>query len=82
LNGKYSVKNENWFEIENNESGPHTRDPDPAAIFSTGNDKTKNFFTVRVCEKWTSLLAEVKCAKTVSRFKCDYRLRNDLYVPY
>jgi hypothetical protein len=37
-------------------------------------DRRKNFFAVRVCEKWNALPAEVKSARTVDKFKCAYRL--------
>jgi Reverse transcriptase (RNA-dependent DNA polymerase) len=76
LNNKCTVRAENWFEIDNSE-GPRTRSANNGIRIRppfARTDKRKNFFTVRVCEKWNSLPATVKSAKNIDRFKCAYRL--------
>jgi hypothetical protein len=77
VNGKCSIDGEKWFEMERPGNGPQTR------VTANGirirppfarTDRRRNFFTVRVCEKWNALPADIKCARTVDKFKCAYRL--------
>jgi hypothetical protein len=36
-------------------------------------DLRKNFFSVRVCEKWNNLPSDIKCSVNVKSFKRNYR---------
>jgi hypothetical protein len=36
-------------------------------------DLRKNFFSVRVCEKWNNLPSDIKCSGNVKSFKRNYR---------
>jgi ribonucleases P/MRP protein subunit RPP40 len=77
LNKKCTINGDHWFEIENVGSGPRTRAADTGIRIRppfARTDRRKNFFTVRVCDKWNNLPAEVKSAKNIAKFKCAYRL--------
>jgi hypothetical protein len=77
LSKKCDIDREKWFDIDNSDAGPITiantngiRIRPPFAR----TDRRKNFFNVRVCEKWNSLPANVKCAKNIGNFKRLYRI--------
>jgi hypothetical protein len=36
-------------------------------------DLRKNFFSVRVCEKWNNLPSDIKCSVNTKSFKRNYR---------
>jgi Reverse transcriptase (RNA-dependent DNA polymerase)/Endonuclease-reverse transcriptase len=77
LNGNCAVRREKWFEVENRGTGATTRAATNGTRIRTPiarTEKRRNFFSVRVCEKWNKLPAEAKNAKNVDKFKRAYRI--------
>jgi hypothetical protein len=77
LSNKCNIDREKWFDIDNLDAGPITRANTNGIRIRppfARTDKRKNFFTVRVCEKWNSLPAKLKCAKNIGNFKRLYRI--------
>jgi hypothetical protein len=77
LTKKCAVDGEKWFEIEDVGTGPNTRSAATGVRIRppfARTDARKNFFTVRVCDKWNNLPARVKCAKNIANFRSAYRL--------
>jgi hypothetical protein len=77
LTKKCAIDGEKWFEIEDVGSGPNTISAATGVRIRppfARTDTRKNFFTVRVCDKWNNLPATVKCAKNIANFRSAYRL--------
>jgi hypothetical protein len=74
---KCTVNGDRWFKIDDTMAGPHTRSAATGVRIRpqfARTDRRKNFFTVRVCEKWNNLPAEVTNAQSIANFKRAYRL--------
>ncbi len=72
---KLAVDPNIWFEKASRD-GVMTRqaaDPLNVKIPAARLDLRKNFFSVRVCDKWNSLLSEIKNSENVKIFKTSYR---------
>ncbi len=75
VTGKSAVDANTWFERVNAE-GVMTRqaaDPLNVKIPAARLEVRKNFFSVRVCEKWNSIPSEIKNSRNVRSFKLAYR---------
>jgi hypothetical protein len=77
LNGISDVKPDTWFTKNvTAEGGRTTRlaaDPLSLRLAPARLELRKNFFSVRVCDKWNNLPAELKVSKNVQQFKNGYR---------
>jgi len=77
ITGKSDVHPETWFSSAAAASGARvTRlaaDPHNVRIPAARLELRKNFFSVRVCEKWNNLPQEVKNARTTGQFKTAYK---------
>ncbi len=73
-----------WFEKASRDGVMTIQAPDPlnvkipAAIL----DLRKNFFSVRVCDKWNSLPSEIKNSENVKIFKTSYRRHMSTCPPH
>jgi hypothetical protein len=75
MTGKSAVDPGTWFEKVNRD-GIVTRqaaDPLNVKIPAARLDLSKNFFRVRVCEKWNNLPSDIKCSVITKSFKRNYR---------
>jgi hypothetical protein len=75
MTGKSAVDPNTWFEKVNRD-GIVTRqaaDPLNVKIPAARLDLRKNFFSVRVCEKWNNLPSDIKCSVNTKSFKRNYR---------
>jgi hypothetical protein len=75
MTGKSAVDPCTWFEKVNRD-GIVTRqaaDPLNVKIPAARLDLRKNFFSVRVCEKWNNLPSDIKCSVNTKSFKRNYR---------
>jgi hypothetical protein len=75
VTGKSAVDANTWFERVNAE-GVMTRqaaDPLNVKIPVARLEVRKNFFSVRVCEKWNSIPSEIKNSRNARSFKLAYR---------
>jgi hypothetical protein len=66
LNGNCAVRREKWFEVENRGTGATTRAATNGTRIRTPiarTEKRRNFFSVRVCEKWNKLWLKRKTLK-------------------
>jgi len=81
LTGKSDTDPAIWFAKNNAaENGRLTRlaaDPLNVRVPPARLEIRKNFFSVRVCEKWNSLPSAVKNARTVKQFKRALRALQD-----
>jgi hypothetical protein len=82
---KKSAVNPNiWFEPASRGGGGMTRqaaDPPNVMIPAARLDIRKNFFSVRVCDKWNSLPSEIKNSENVKIFKTSYRRHMSTCLP-
>ena len=77
MTGISNVDYKAWFtKVADADRGRTTRlavDPLNVRVPAARLELRKNFFSVRVCEKWNILPSEVKKAQNASRFKSAYR---------
>jgi hypothetical protein len=63
-----------WFEKASRDGVVMRQAADPlnVKILAARLDLSKNFFSVRVCDKWNSLQSEIKNSENVKSFKTSY----------
>ena len=75
IHGKSKVDRSTWFSFASEHSSRNTRltaDPLNITVKRSRLELRKNFYSNRVTEKWNSLPAELKNAKSISQFKAGY----------
>jgi Reverse transcriptase (RNA-dependent DNA polymerase)/Endonuclease-reverse transcriptase len=79
VHGKCSVASDCWPKLQNergNNAAHVTRAARDGLRLKTPfarTDRRKNFYTIRVCEAWNKIPAEIKSSKTIGQFKKCYR---------